>query len=176
MAQGKKTDNETIYKIMLSYYITRNYSQTGRDLGIDESTIRHIVKENINKEEFTKLYEQKKEEFVKNADRIINKGTELLERRLNIALDNQEELDDLIFEVYNASREDIKEQQKKSLVNKIMKMQINSLSEITTAIGTMYDKKRVAEGGNEQTGTPQVNINIVDNSELEKVLYEDENE
>jgi hypothetical protein len=28
----------------------------------------------------------------------------------------------------------------------------------------------------EQTGTPQVNINIVDNSELEKVLYEDENE
>lgn len=28
----------------------------------------------------------------------------------------------------------------------------------------------------EQTGTPQVNINIVDNSDLEKVLYEDENE
>lgn len=28
----------------------------------------------------------------------------------------------------------------------------------------------------EQTGTPQVNINIVDNSNLEKVLYEDENE
>lgn len=28
----------------------------------------------------------------------------------------------------------------------------------------------------EQTGTPQVNINIVDNSNLEKALYEDENE
>lgn len=28
----------------------------------------------------------------------------------------------------------------------------------------------------EQVGTPQVNINIVDNSELEKALYEDENE
>lgn len=28
----------------------------------------------------------------------------------------------------------------------------------------------------EQIGTPQVNINIVDNSDLEKVLYEDENE
>lgn len=27
----------------------------------------------------------------------------------------------------------------------------------------------------EQVGTPQVNINIVDNSELEKALYEDEN-
>lgn len=27
----------------------------------------------------------------------------------------------------------------------------------------------------EQTSTPQVNINIVDNSDLEKVLYEDEN-
>lgn len=175
MAQGKKTDNETIYKIMLSYYITRNYSQTGRDLGIDESTIRHIVKENINKEEFTKLYEQKKEEFIESANRIINKGTELLERRLNVALDNQEELDDLIFEVYNADKEEVKEQQKKSLVNKIMKMQINSLSEITTAIGTMYDKKRIAEGGKEETDTPIVNINIVDNSELEKIMYEDNN-
>ena len=28
--------------------------------------------------------------------------------------------------------------------------------------------------GEEQIGTPQVNINIVDNSDLEKVLYEDE--
>lgn len=28
----------------------------------------------------------------------------------------------------------------------------------------------------EQTGTPQVNINIVDNTNLEKALYEDENE
>lgn len=28
----------------------------------------------------------------------------------------------------------------------------------------------------EQVGTPQVNINIVDNSELEKALYEDEND
>lgn len=176
MAQGKKTDNETIYKIMLSYYITRNYSQTGRDLGIDESTIRHIVKENINKEEFTKLYEQKKEEFIENANRIINKGTELLERRLNIALENQEELDDLIYEVYNASKEEIKEQQKKSLVKKIMKMQINSLSEITTAIGTMYDKKRVAEGGEEKTETPSVQINIVDNSNLEGIMYEDTEE
>ena len=64
MAQGLTTDKETIYKIMLSYYVTRNYRQTGRDLGINDCTIRKIVKENKDKEEFMELYAQKKEEFL----------------------------------------------------------------------------------------------------------------
>ncbi len=173
MAQGKKTDNETIYKIMLSYFVTRNYSETGRELGIDESTIRHIVKENINKDEFKKLYEQKKEEFVRTADRIINKGTRLLEKRLNIALENQDELDDLLFETYHANREEVSQTEKVGIAKKINKIQINSLIEITTAIGTLYDKKKIAEGGESSNETPNVNINIIDNSNLEKALYEE---
>ena len=173
MAQGKKTDNETIYKIMLSYFVTRNYSETGRELGIDESTIRHIVKENIEKDEFKKLYEQKKEEFIQTADRIINKGTRLLEKRLDIALENQEELDDLLYETFNAEREEVNQSEKIGIARKISKIQINSLSEITTAIGTLYDKKKIAEGGDIVNETPSVTITVVDNSNLEKAMYEE---
>lgn len=32
MAKGKKTDNETIYKIMISMFSTNNFSETARQL------------------------------------------------------------------------------------------------------------------------------------------------
>lgn len=174
MAKGQKTDNETIYKIMLSYCLTRNYAETSRKLNIPPSTVEKIVKENIEKPEFVKLWDIKKEEFIDNAQRIINKGTELLERRLDTALSSQQELEEMIYEIYSADKEEIKEQQKKSLVNKIMKLQVNSLSEITTAIGTIYDKQRIASGKiPSETTTPTLKIEIVDNESLEKVMYED---
>ena|GEM_PF-1934287 len=172
MAQGQKTDNETLYKVMLSYAYTRNYSETGRNLGIPEATVRKLVKEHINDEEFTKLYVQKKEEFVETADRIINKATMLLEKRLNTALEKQDELEDLIYDVYNADKEEISPQEKKSVVSNLRKLQVNGLSEITTAIGTLYDKKALAQNGVVGNETPNVQINIVDNSNLERVMYE----
>ena len=67
MAKGKKTDNVTIYKVMLSYITTNNYNETARQLNMPESTVRHIVDENRDKEEFTKLCAKKKEEFAERA-------------------------------------------------------------------------------------------------------------
>ena len=43
MARGKKTDNQTIYNIMCSYFETRNYSQTSRDLDIPEQLNRRFI-------------------------------------------------------------------------------------------------------------------------------------
>ena len=75
MAKGKKTDNETIYKIMISMFSTNNFNETSRQLNIPVKTVEKIFKENKDKEEFTKLCIQKKEEFTETATRIINKAT-----------------------------------------------------------------------------------------------------
>jgi ActR/RegA family two-component response regulator len=61
--QGKKTDNETIYKVMVSYVYTNNASETARQLDMSSTTVDKIIKDNRNKEEFKKLWEEKKEEF-----------------------------------------------------------------------------------------------------------------
>ena len=171
MAKGVTTDSETLYKIMLTNMITRNASETSRMLGVPEATVRKLFKEHRNDKEFIELYEQKKEDFVETTDRIQNKATMLLERRLDTALENQDELEEMIYDVYNADKEEIKENQKKAIVQKISKMQINSLNEITTALGTMYDKKTIASNGS-LIGTPNVEIKIVDNSNLEKAMYD----
>lgn len=83
MARGKKTDNETIYKVMLSYVSTNNFSETARILNMPISTIENIVKENQDKEEFVKLWNKKKEEFVSKANRLIDKAINRLEEQLD---------------------------------------------------------------------------------------------
>ena len=117
MAKGKKTDNETVYKIMISMFSTNNFSETARQLEIPESTVEKIYKDNKDKEEFVKLCEEKKDEFVQNATRIINKSTKLLERRLDMALDNQDELDEIIEEVWSIDKSEMNETKKKIIVN-----------------------------------------------------------
>ena len=87
MAQGKKTDSITIYKVMISYITTRNYSETARQLDMPESTVRKIIDDNKDKEEFTKLCEEKRDEFVDKATRIINKALD----RLDKVLEDKEE-------------------------------------------------------------------------------------
>ncbi len=87
MAKGKQTDNETIYKIMLSVFRTGNYSETARQLSLPQSTVEKIYKDNKDKEEFVKLCEKKQDEFVEKASRIIDKALNRLEK----SLDNDEE-------------------------------------------------------------------------------------
>lgn len=166
MARGKKTDNETIYKVMISMFSTNNFCETSRQLNIPATTVEKIYKDNKDKEEFVKLCAEKKEEFVEKANRIIDKATDLLERRLDTALENQDELDEIIDQVWSMdnSRE-FNETKKKTIVNKIGKMQLNSLSEITTAIGTIYDKRNLAEG----KATSNTDINIKMNKEVEEL-------
>ena len=48
------------------------------------------------------------------------------------------------------------------------------INQLTTAIGTLYDKKTIAQTGIMGNDTPSVQINIVDNSALETTLYEEE--
>ena len=81
--RGKKTDNETIYKIMISMFSTGNSNETSKLLGVPQRTVEDIYKKNIEKEEFARLREKKTDDFVKKADRIIEKAMNRLERTLD---------------------------------------------------------------------------------------------
>ena len=110
---------------------------------------------------------KKKQEFSDKASAIIDKQLELLRRRVDTALEHQEELEELIYEVWSADKEDIKEAQKKSIATRISKLQLNSLSEITTSMGTLYDKMRLDKG--ESTDNTEQTIKIEFSKELEEL-------
>ena len=48
------------------------------------------------------------------------------------------------------------------------------INQLTTAIGTLYDKKTIAQTGILGNDTPSVQINIVNNEHLEEALYNED--
>lgn len=162
MAKGKKTDNETIYKIMVSMFSTNNFNETSRQLKVPVKTVEKIYKENKDKEEFTKLYMQKKEEFTETATRIINKATDLMEKRIDLATEHENELEEIIDEIWMTDKKEMNETKKKTLVAKIAGMQLYSLKELAVTIGTMYDKRALAKGESTVNNKFEVDIKVVE--------------
>ena len=146
MARGKKTTPEIIYKIMTSWTVTNNFKETARDLDIPVTTVKSIVDANKDKPEFVKLRNEKMNEFSNRASEIIQKGLTLLNKRLDRAIASEEDLDVLIDEIFNTDRDELSQDEKNRLVNKIRALQLQDIKAITTAIGTLYDKKALADG------------------------------
>lgn len=155
MPRGVKTSPEMIEKIIASYLITNSYNKTSKDLKIAETTVRNIVekRQKEDPEKFAKVREEKKEYFADKANAIIDKALKLVDKRIESALNEDATLDALIDQIQGIDKEELSAQEKNSIISKIRKLQLNSLSELTTVIGTLYDKQRVAKG--ESTGNEQ---------------------
>lgn len=163
MPRGQKTSPEVVYQIMTSWAITDNYKETARELGMPVNTVKGIVERNKNKEEFVKVLTQKKADFAERASDIIDKGMELLEKRFDRALEHEDDLDELIDEIFASDKSEISQDDKMRLVNKIRHLQMQDTRAITTAIGTLYDKRALAKG--EVTSK----VEVVGDTQLDKL-------
>ena len=121
--RGKKTPPEMVYKVMVSWAITHNNMETSRQLGIPEATVRKIVEDNRESEEFKKLCEEKTNDFAEKTTKIID---QLLERITKAVADGDKDI---------------------------------PLHHLTTAMGTLFDKRALSRGEMTQ------NINFATNSE-----------
>ncbi|MBP3359930.1 MAG: hypothetical protein J6N52_03680 [Clostridia bacterium] len=146
MPRGKKTPPEVIYQIMTSWAVTNNFKETARELELPVTTVKSIVDSNKDKPEFVKLRNEKMDEFSVRASEIIQKGLTLLNKRFDRAIASEEDLDLLIDEIFATDKEELTQDEKNRLVNKIRALQLQDIRAITTAIGTLYDKKALADG------------------------------
>ena len=174
MPRGVKTPVPKEYDIMTSYAITNSYNATGREFGVSDTTVKDIIKRNY--EEFKKIQVEKKEDFINRSNRIIDKMTNLLDRRITRALEKEDEIENIIDEVWHASENkddegSISRQEKIELIKKLNKIAINNTNEITTSLGIVYDKVNKTSDVNAII-TPNLKIEVSDNSNLEKTLYE----
>ena len=126
--RGKKTPPEDIYRVMTSYAITRNMNETARNLDMPYMTVKNIIDNNIDTEEFVKLREEKENEFAEKSSRIIDL---IMERIENEVLKEDKEI---------------------------------PLNHLTTAMGTLYDKRALSKGEMTQ------NVGFATNFDLDKML------
>ena len=124
MARGVKIDNQKIQEIIASYALTNSYNATAKETGVCANSVKNIInkQKTENADEYAKICEEKKEEFVEYADRLINKAMSKLDKALN--------------------REDI------------------PVNNLTTVIGTLYDKRALAKG--EMTSNTSISIKMTD--------------
>ena len=138
--RGKKTAPEDVYRVMTSYAMTKNISETSRQLNMPYMTVKDIIDKNIDKDEFVKLREEKENEFAEKASVIIDK---IMERITN--------------EVNNTDKE-------------------IPLNHLTTAMGTLYDKRALSKGEMTQNFGFATNLSIDKLAEISGYGKKDDNE
>lgn len=85
VARGVKIDNKKIAEVVTSYALTNSYNATAKETGVCASSVKNIIlkQKEENNDEFVKVCEQKKETFIEQADRIIDKAMKKLDKVLD---------------------------------------------------------------------------------------------
>ena len=138
MQGSKYTDREK--EQALALLAIKPLKEVAEELQMPERTLRdwRDTQEKINPE-FAKLRLEKKEEFVKDAWEIIGKANILLKKKINRAIEEEEKIDDAIDKVCRDT--EISKEEKRSLLNKLNALKVDNLGQLSTVIGTLYDKQ-----------------------------------
>jgi transposase-like protein len=152
MARGKKYSDEVREAAMAELATNNNMTNVAVELGIPKTTLATWKKEAESDENFVQLRTKKKEEFVRNAWRTIEDALTLGARRVKRALEHEAELDKLIDAIDDDG--DIDAKDKIALIQKVHALQLQGIRDISTYIGTIYDKQALAAG--EATGRQEL--------------------
>ena len=93
-----------------------------------------------------------------DAWRLIDKTKTLLERRLDRAIESEDELDKLVDEICKLDNKQLTNEQRKSLYLKVKSLKLEQAKELAVVLGTLYDKQALAN--KEATAIVEGNIAI----------------
>ena len=125
-------------------------SFVARELKLPRSTVKSW-KEDYDKkaqedgeDTIAKLRQKKKEQFVEDAWRLVDKVKTILERRLDRAIQSEDKMDELLEEILQLDYKQLTVQQRKALYTRISALKIEDIKALSTVLGTLYDKQALA--------------------------------
>ena len=144
----KLTDKQK-KKIIADYVDNGNYSETARINNTTDTTVRTIIKD--NKDMALEKMEQKKQQNTKDILEYMEETKEKRKKVIDLCLEKMEE--------------------------RLNKDELMNIRDIATAYGVLVDKSlKVNEmngnGNNLNINVPTIKLEVVDNSNLESVLYD----
>jgi hypothetical protein len=156
MARGKKYNDEAKEKALAMLATNNNMEEIARELNIPKSTLCTWKKQHEDDEEFEQLRMKKKSEFISKAWESIEDALKLGNKRVKRALEHEAELDKIIELLIEDN--ELSNITKQSLIQKLKALQVQGIRDISTYIGTLYDKAALAAG--EATVNTDMEINI----------------
>ena len=150
MARGKKTSEAKREQAKALIYLNPNVTEPeiAKTIGIGKSTAHYlkkdIIENDIGKDEFESLREEKKKQFIEEAWEVVGKALKLTNKRFTKALEDEGALEEIISRM-NADVE-IKGAEKQALYRRLKDLQMTNIRDIAIALGTIYDKQALASG------------------------------
>ena len=187
MARGQKYNDDIKEKAFALLAVNNNVQEVAKQLDLPYNTVKtwekKFLKEaeeqqkvkaeaennqeaednqdtNLRTENLVELRNKKKKEFVDSSWNIISKAQTLLERRITRALENEDELDNLVSEIEQLDYKDLSQEQRKALHRKMAAIKVEDVGKLATMLGTLYDKQALAN--NEATSKVDGVIRIED--------------
>ena len=162
MTKRRHSDEER-ERAIARYAVCGNIGQVAEEMEIAESTIRRWIKKADGETgEVADLRAKKRAEFAEKAGETIEKGVALLDREMQTALEDAATIDNIIKQLDSISDDDMKYKERVDLIKRLSRLARPDMREITTAIGTMYDKAALARGESTANETFCVNIKVID--------------
>ncbi len=152
--RGSTYPTETKTKAIAMYAELGNVAEVARQMELPEATVRVWVNEAKKTDAFAEYQRLKKEEFIADASRIIKKGTKLIEKQLDSALENSEKFEKLISSIMADGELNVKD--KKDLVSAIRQMELKNPRDLAVTVGTIYDKRALSTGESTENATVRV--------------------
>ncbi len=146
MRQTKRYSPEIKEKAYMMSACGSSAYEISRKLNVPRQTVEGWIKARraADPDKYEAIRENARKGFVEQATGIIDKGMELLDRRITTALDFEKELDKLLSDLEDGKVASVTEL--RNIAAKLEQLKIYNLKDITTAIGTLYDKRALAKG------------------------------
>lgn len=148
MAKGKKSGDAMKERAYAEYAVCGNYKEVAKKLKIPYSTVRGWIKAKPP-DELDNLRNEKKKEFIEGANEFIRNGVKLMNRRVKTAITKEDEIEKIIDDIYKLDPREVPEQIKQLAISKLRTLQVQDIKSIAIAVGTMYDKRAIAEDSQE---------------------------
>ncbi len=142
--RGQKHDDGLKEKALALLATNNSLTEVSKQLHVSISTLQTWKNKHKDDEEFVNLRKKKKAEFVDNAWSIINSAQSLLKRRLERALNSEDEIDQLVDEITQLEDKELTQEQRKALYRRISLIKVEDVGKIATVLGTLYDKQALA--------------------------------
>ena len=118
------------------YAVCGNVTEVAERMGIPRTTVSEWLKK-APSDDLSELRNRQKQIFITDAWRVIGDAQEVLRRRLERALSQEDAIDTIIDEVMDMSDEELSRDAKNSLVKKLTVLRCDDLSKIAVVLGTM---------------------------------------
>ena len=139
MSKGIKISDAKKEKVIALYCAGESYSQIAKITKVSRTAISGIVKKYKEEapDDLEHLRQEKTKQFIDDASEVVADLFAVLKRRTKTIIEDEDKLDEIIDIIEEA---DGSEKWKNALVLRVSALMSPKLTELTTAIGTVYDK------------------------------------